>query len=74
MKCLKCGEEIPEGRLKALPTAKTCVDCSKTGKVRSITTLNGEGEDTWNDIVFVSPETYSGLGMEPKNTLPYEEE
>ena len=32
MNCIKCGETIPEGRLKALPTAKTCVSCSGVQK------------------------------------------
>ncbi|MBO5690824.1 MAG: TraR/DksA family transcriptional regulator [Spirochaetaceae bacterium] len=25
--CMKCGTEIPEGRLEAIPTAVLCVDC-----------------------------------------------
>lgn len=25
--CMKCGTEIPEGRLQAIPTAVLCVDC-----------------------------------------------
>lgn len=27
--CAACGEEIPEGRLKALPWATTCVACAR---------------------------------------------
>lgn len=28
--CSVCGSQIPEGRLKAVPTAKTCVEHSTT--------------------------------------------
>jgi len=27
--CAKCGTKIPEGRLKALPYATTCIDCAE---------------------------------------------
>lgn len=27
-RCLVCGREIPEGRLEARPTARTCVACA----------------------------------------------
>ena len=27
--CAKCGKEIPEGRLEALPDTATCVECSE---------------------------------------------
>jgi RNA polymerase-binding protein DksA len=27
--CAECGTKIPEGRLKALPYATTCIDCAK---------------------------------------------
>jgi len=30
MICTKCQKEISEGRLKALPETKTCVECSDT--------------------------------------------
>lgn len=58
MNCIKCKQPIPEGRLKALPGTKTCTKCSTTGTYKAITTLNGEGEDTWNDIKLVSSEEY----------------
>ncbi|MEP9360056.1 DksA/TraR family C4-type zinc finger protein [Sphingomonas sp. KR3-1] len=28
--CAECGEEIPEARRKALPSARTCVQCQST--------------------------------------------
>lgn len=33
MNCIKCQERIPRLRLKALPSAKTCVNCSTTEAV-----------------------------------------
>jgi len=56
MKCIYCGVEIPEGRLKALPNTKTCVKCSISHKKKAITVTEGQGEDNWNDIVIVEDE------------------
>ena len=53
--CKGCGTQIPEGRLKALPSAVHCVPCAE-GRVprkMAITTVNGEGDHTWNDIQIV---------------------
>ena len=33
MNCCKCFKKIPRARLKALPSARTCVDCSTTQAV-----------------------------------------
>ena len=27
--CVKCGEEIPEGRLESMPEARVCVNCAR---------------------------------------------
>jgi len=40
-KCNSCNQDIPEGRLKALPTATKCVNCSDTNKVKAIIVTNG---------------------------------
>lgn len=32
MNCIRCNEVISEGRIRALPTARTCVKCSETPK------------------------------------------
>jgi len=44
MKCIKCQEPIPEGRLKALPETRTCTECSTTSAwyLRNIVTGNNE--------------------------------
>ena len=34
--CVECGDEIPEGRRKALPGAKTCVACQAERDSRTV--------------------------------------
>jgi len=48
MKCSKCDEIIPKGRLKILPDTKECVECSSTepNMVRTIIT----GKTTYSEI------------------------
>jgi phage/conjugal plasmid C-4 type zinc finger TraR family protein len=33
--CVECGEEIPEGRRRALPGARTCVECQSSRDART---------------------------------------
>ena len=44
MYCIKCGNLIPEARLKALPTAKTCVQCSQAQRVAGFPLITGKTE------------------------------
>lgn len=32
--CEECGDEIPEGRRKALPGVKTCAECANLAELR----------------------------------------
>ena len=57
-KCIKCKEEINPLRLKALPSAKTCVDCSTTGAKRGVPIMFGEKDHTWTDMVIMEPEEF----------------
>ncbi len=57
--CIKCKEEINPLRIKALPTTKTCVNCSTTGAKRGVPITFGEKDDTWTDMVIMEPEEYS---------------
>jgi hypothetical protein len=57
-KCIKCKEEINPLRLKALPTAKTCVECSTTGAKRGMPMTFGEKDHTWTDMVIMDPEEF----------------
>jgi hypothetical protein len=56
--CVKCGSEIPEGRLKALPNAKTCVSCSSMQKKGVVTIMKGEGDHTWIETIHLDHEDY----------------
>ena len=56
--CINCGDEITEGRLKALPNTKTCISCSNMGRKKAILITGGEGDHTWNDIKIVTFEEY----------------
>ena len=68
MNCLKCGELIPEGRLKALPTAKTCVNCSSVKKKGIVTLMKGEGDHTWIETIHLDHEDYKAY-MEAENKM-----
>jgi hypothetical protein len=57
-KCVKCREAINPLRLKALPTAKTCVECSTTGAKRGVPMMYGEKDHTWTDMVIMEPEEF----------------
>ena len=51
MKCIKCGNEIPEGRLKALPNTITCTECSGVSKVAGFALIEGKNEYSQLQIV-----------------------
>jgi hypothetical protein len=53
MKCIYCQDEINPLRLKALPSAKTCVKCSTTGAKRGVIVTLGEKDHTCNEIMFL---------------------
>jgi hypothetical protein len=56
--CIYCKKEINPLRVKALPTAKTCVDCSTTGAKRGVPMMFGEKDHTWTDMVIMDPEEF----------------
>ena len=51
MNCIHCEQEINPLRLKALPGARTCVNCSTTGAKKSIIVTLGEKDHTCNEII-----------------------
>jgi hypothetical protein len=57
-KCIKCKEEINPLRIKALPSAKTCVECSTTGAKRGVPMMFGEKDHTWTDMVIMNPDEF----------------
>lgn len=66
--CVKCGEVIPEGRLKALPTATTCVSCSGVQKKGVVTVMKGKGDHTWIETIHLDHEDYKAY-VEAENKL-----
>jgi hypothetical protein len=57
-KCNTCNEEIPEGRLKAIPTTTKCIKCSDTNKVKAIIVTNGNTiEEVYETIQIIEDQT-----------------
>ena len=49
IECIKCRENMPELRLSKFGY-RVCVNCSTTGAYKAVSTVNGTGDHTWNDI------------------------
>lgn len=64
--CIKCGNEIPEGRIKILPNTKTCVKCSDVSPVKAITAQRGSGDHTFIETVIVEEELFNKYQDEVK--------
>ena len=75
MKCIKCGEIVPEGRLKALPGTKTCVNCSGARMKGAVTLMKGEGDHTWIETIHLDADEFDRYQeLENKIKKPIEEE
>jgi hypothetical protein len=59
MNCICCNETIPELRLKALPSTKTCVQCSNINRVAGFPVISNK--TTYSDLQIVSQETAQEL-------------
>ena len=55
--CKFCKNEIPAGRLKALPTAVTCVECSTAGMKRGVPVQLGSGDHTCTELLIMEEDT-----------------
>jgi len=53
--CIACGAPMPELRLTKFGY-KVCVNCSTVGAYKAVSTINGSGDHTWNDIEIMTPE------------------
>ncbi len=58
---------MPELRLTKFGY-KVCVNCSTTGAYKAVTTINGSGDHTWNDIQIMTPEQYSSYERTEKKS------
>lgn len=54
--CPKCGDDFPKLR-KELYNYHTCVNCSTTEPVVGITTVEGTGDHTYNDLIIMDQQT-----------------
>ena len=68
IKCIKCGADMPELRLTKFGY-EVCVNCSTTGAYRAVSTVNGVGDHTWNDIQIVTAEQSEQLNSQKKTKL-----
>jgi len=71
-KCIKCKEVINPLRIKALPTAKTCVECSTTGAKRGMPVMFGDKDNTWVDVVLLEPEEFEKLEKAKKKKISFD--
>jgi hypothetical protein len=71
-KCVKCKEVINPLRLKALPTAKTCVDCSTTGAKRGMPVMFGDKDNTWVDVVLMEPDEFERLEKANREPISFD--
>jgi hypothetical protein len=58
--CVSCGQDMPKLRLTQYGY-KDCVNCSTVEAYRAVTTVNGSGDDTWNDIQIMTSEQYKNI-------------
>ena len=59
--CVNCGNEIPAGRLEALPNTTTCVSCSNvTAKAGRIVTY-GVGEEIYTEIEVLERDAFEAM-------------
>ena len=63
--CTACGEPMPELRLTKFGY-KVCVNCSTVGSYKAVSTINGTGDHTWNDIQIMTPDQYDGYERSQK--------
>jgi hypothetical protein len=67
MECIKCSKPMPKLRF-TLYGYKVCVNCSTVGTYKALTTVNGEGDHTWNDITILTDEQYTKYQQYEKET------
>ena len=71
-KCISCKEIINPLRIKALPTAKTCVECSTTGAKRGVPMMFGEKDHTWTDMVIMESDEYEKYEKQQNQTISFD--
>jgi hypothetical protein len=67
IKCTKCKENMPELRLSKFGY-EVCVNCSTTGAYKAVSTINGTGDHTWNDIQIMTADQANSFNEQQKNS------
>jgi|TARA_R100001369_G_scaffold26724_1_gene48201 hypothetical protein len=67
IKCIKCDEKMPELRLIRFGY-KVCVNCSTTGAYKAVSTINGTGDHTWNDIQIMTADQADSFNEQQNNS------
>lgn len=62
MNCKNCNKEIHPRRLKALPDTRTCVKCSRVGRVAGFPLITGKTE--YSQLQLVDQATYQTLAKQ----------
>lgn len=57
--CIKCGNNIPSGRLKALPKTDTCIECSDVNRKCGFRVITGK--TTYSELQLVDEKTFDKL-------------
>ena len=68
IKCIKCRGDMPELRLTKYGY-EVCVNCSTTGTYKAVSTVNGSGDHTWNDIQIITSDQADELEKNQKAKL-----
>ena len=68
IKCLKGEASMPEIRLTKFGY-RVCVNCSTTGAYKAVSTVNGTGDHTWNDIQIMTADQAEKLSNQKKAKL-----
>lgn len=81
IECPKCGDDFPKLR-KEIYGYHVCVNCSTIKPVVGITTVEGTGDHTWNDLIIMDQDKYhaiashaaelSGAKLQPLDILDYD--
>ena len=69
--CVACQNPMPELRFTKYGY-RSCVECSTVGAYKAISTVNGVGDHTWNDIIIMTPEKAAEYKEEVNKTVKFD--